>query len=170
MKFAAILSLVSVALANVAVEKRACAGNNCNRAVTGTRDGLLPASVRSADCASFLKTTVTPAAVYVFPPHTFCVFFTITEIYINMYKIYSTVTATIDPDDAPSSAVVKKDFLFGRQATVSASVLPTYVAAACSGAAAYASACSCFGVTGTVTTAPTPTVTVTTTIDYCDDL
>jgi hypothetical protein len=144
MKFAAILSLVSVALANVAVEKRACAGNNCNRAVTGTRDGLLPASVRSADCASFLKTTVTPAAV--------------------------TVTATIDPDDAPSSAVVKKDFLFGRQATVSASVLPTYVAAACSGAAAYASACSCFGVTGTVTTAPTPTVTVTTTIDYCDDL
>jgi hypothetical protein len=147
MKFAAILSFVSVALANVAVEKRACAGNNCNRAVTGTRNGLQPASVRSADCASFLKTTVTPAAV--------------------------TVTATVDPDDAPSSsssALVKKDVLFGRQATVSPSSLPTYVAAACSGAAAYASACSCYGVTGTVTTAPTPTVTVTTTIDYCDDL
>ncbi|RKU43991.1 hypothetical protein DL546_006335 [Coniochaeta pulveracea] len=146
MKFAAILSFVSVALANVAVEKRACAGNNCNRAVTGTRDGLQPASVRSADCASFLKTTVTPAAV--------------------------TVTATVDPDDASSSSATlsKKDVLFGRQATASPSTLPTYVAAACSGAAAYASACSCFGVTGTVTTAPTPTVTVTTTIDYCDDL
>jgi hypothetical protein len=63
MKFAVVLSLVSVALANVAVEKRACAGNNCNRAITGTRDGLSPASVRSADCKSFLLTTVTPDAV-----------------------------------------------------------------------------------------------------------
>lgn len=63
MKFAVVLSLVSVALANVAVEKRACAGNNCNRAITGTRDGLTPASARSADCKSFLLTTVTPDAV-----------------------------------------------------------------------------------------------------------
>jgi hypothetical protein len=84
--------------------------------------------------------------------------------------IYSTVTATVDPDDATTTAVVKKDFLFGRQATVSPSAMPTYVSAACSSAAAYASACSCYGVTGTVTTAPTPTVTVTTTLDYCDDL
>jgi hypothetical protein len=63
MKFAAVLSFVSVALASVAVEKRACAGNNCNRAITGTRDGLTAASSRSADCASFLLTTVTPEAV-----------------------------------------------------------------------------------------------------------
>ena len=63
MKFAVVLSLVSAALANVALEKRACAGNNCNRAITGTRDGISPASVRSADCSSFLLTTVTPDAV-----------------------------------------------------------------------------------------------------------
>lgn len=141
MKFAAVLSFVSVALANVAVEKRACAGNNCNRAITGTRDGLSPLSVRSADCASFLKTTVTPAAV--------------------------TVTVTVD--DEETATIKKKDLLFGRQATVVPSALPAYATAACS-AAAYASACSCFGVTGTVTTAPTPTVTATTTLDYCDDL
>jgi len=60
MKFAVALSFVSVALAGV-LEPRACAGNNCNRAVTGTRAGLLPFSVRSADCSSFLLTTVTPA-------------------------------------------------------------------------------------------------------------
>ena len=60
MKFAVALSFVTVALASV-LEQRDCAGNNCNRAVTGTRDGILPASARSADCASFLLTTVTPA-------------------------------------------------------------------------------------------------------------
>jgi len=140
MKFAVVLSLVSVALANVAVEKRACAGNNCNRAITGTRDGLSPASVRSADCASFLLTTVTPDAV--------------------------TVTVTVD--DETSTAAAKRDLVY-RAVTVSPSALPTYATAACD-AVSYASACSCFGVTGSVTTAPVPTTTVTTTIDYCDDL
>ncbi|KAK3946458.1 hypothetical protein QBC46DRAFT_335899 [Diplogelasinospora grovesii] len=140
MKFAVALSFAGLALAGV-LEQRACAGNNCNRAVTGTRDGLSPASVRSADCASFLLTTVTPAA--------------------------TTVTVTVD-DAEPTAA--KRDFpLAGRQATASPSAIPTY-AAVCSSAAAYASACSCYGVTGSVTTAPVPTVTVTTTIDYCDDL
>lgn len=62
MKFAAVaLSLVSLAAAAV-LEQRHCAGNNCNRAVTGTRPGLLPLSSRSVDCSSFLRTTVTPAA------------------------------------------------------------------------------------------------------------
>ncbi|KAB5585513.1 hypothetical protein GE09DRAFT_1210122 [Coniochaeta sp. 2T2.1] len=141
MKFAVVLSLVSVAFANVALDKRACAGNNCNRAITGTRDGLSPASVRSADCSSFLLTTVTPDTV--------------------------TVTVTVDGDEAaPTKA--KRDLEY-RAATASPSVLPTYATAACD-AAAYASACSCYGVTGSVTTAPTPTHTVTSTIDYCDDL
>ncbi len=67
MKFAVALSFVSLAFASV-LEQRACAGNNCNRAITGTRDGISPASVRSADCSSFLLTTVTPAATYVYPP------------------------------------------------------------------------------------------------------
>ncbi|KAK3321413.1 hypothetical protein B0T22DRAFT_444186 [Podospora appendiculata] len=140
MKFAIALSFVSLAVASV-LEPRACAGNNCNRAITGTRDGLSPLSVRSADCASFLATTVIPAA--------------------------TTVTVTVDEE--ATSAPAKRDFLEARQATVVASALPTY-ATACSSAAAYASACSCFGVTGTVTTAPVPTVTVTTTIDFCADL
>ncbi|KAK0705416.1 hypothetical protein B0H67DRAFT_649748 [Lasiosphaeris hirsuta] len=64
MKFAAALSFASLAAAS-ALEYRNCAGNNCNRAVTGTRDGLLPLTVRSSQCASFLLTTVTPAAVTV---------------------------------------------------------------------------------------------------------
>ncbi|KAJ9165208.1 hypothetical protein NKR19_g627 [Coniochaeta hoffmannii] len=140
MKFAVVLSLVSAALANVALEKRACAGNNCNRAITGTRDGISPASVRSADCSSFLLTTVTPDAV--------------------------TVTVTVDDEAATTPA--KRDLEY-RAATVSPSALPTYATAACD-AKAYASACSCYGITGSVTTAPVPTTTVTTTIDYCDDL
>lgn len=62
MKVAAVLSFVTLAVA-VALEPRGdCHGNNCNRAVTGTRPGLLPLSERSASCSSFLLTTVTPAA------------------------------------------------------------------------------------------------------------
>ncbi|KAK3386545.1 hypothetical protein B0H63DRAFT_137391 [Podospora didyma] len=143
MKFAVALTFVSVAVASV-LDRRECAGNNCNRAITGTRDGLSPLSVRSADCASFLKTTVTPAA--------------------------TTITVTVDGDDSVPTKPAKRDFILeNRQATVVPFALPTY-ATACSSAAAYASACKCFGVTATVTTAPTPTVTVTSTIDYCDDL
>lgn len=142
MKFAVALSLVSVAVASV-LEQRACAGNNCNRAVTGTRDGLPAMSLRSADCSSFLLTTVTPAP--------------------------TTVTVTVYDDDEPTAAAGKRDLINPRQATVTATDIPTY-AAVCSSAERYASACNCFGVTGTVSTAPTPTVTVTTTIDYCDDL
>ncbi len=53
MQLLAVLSLVSAVAAT-------CAGNNCNRAVTGTRPGLLPLESRSSDCASYLRTTVTP--------------------------------------------------------------------------------------------------------------
>jgi hypothetical protein len=61
MKVLAVLSLVSLAFGSV-LEQRNCPGNNCNRAITGTRPGLTPASARSADCMSFLMTTVTPMA------------------------------------------------------------------------------------------------------------
>ena len=64
MKAFTILSLVSVALASI-IEKRECAGNNCNRAVTGTRLGDASVSAHKADCSSFMLTTVTPAPVYV---------------------------------------------------------------------------------------------------------
>ena len=58
MKAATILSLASLALGSV-IEQRACAGNNCNRAVTGTRAGLLPLESRSADCSAFQRVVVT---------------------------------------------------------------------------------------------------------------
>lgn len=70
MKAAMILSLASLALGSV-LEQRACAGNNCNRQVTGTREGLLPITSRQADCSSFQLTTVTPSPTYV-PPGPSC--------------------------------------------------------------------------------------------------
>ncbi|KAK4120012.1 hypothetical protein N657DRAFT_636894 [Parathielavia appendiculata] len=140
----ALLSLVSL-VAGAALDARGdCHGNNCNRAVTGTRPGLLPLSERSSSCSSFLLTTVTPAA--------------------------TTVTVTVDEDDLPTStAPAKRDLLMARQVTVVPSSIPEF-AANCANAAEFAQACSCFGVTGSVTTAPTPTVTVTTTVDYCEDI
>ena len=68
MKAAVILSFVAAALAG-AVQPRAghCGGDNCARAVTGTRPGKPPVSSRQADCSSFQLTTVTPAATYA-PP------------------------------------------------------------------------------------------------------
>ncbi|KAK3371178.1 hypothetical protein B0T24DRAFT_306605 [Lasiosphaeria ovina] len=140
MKFAIVLSFVSLALASV-LDRRECAGNNCNRAISGTRPGISPASVRSADCKSFLLTVVTP----------------------------SPTTTTVTVDEAGATPLKRDLILEARQVTQTASVLPTY-ASACSSPAAYASACSCFGVTGSVSTAPTPTVTVTTTLDFCVDL
>ena len=62
MKVVAVLSLVTLALAG-AVEQRACAANNCIRAVTGTRLGDASVSAHRADCSSFVRTTVTPKAV-----------------------------------------------------------------------------------------------------------
>jgi len=139
MKVFAVLSLVSLAFGSV-LEQRDCAGNNCNRAVTGTRAGIAPLSSRSADCASYLLTTVTPKPV--------------------------TVTVT---DFVTTTGAAKRDALVDRQVTVWPSSVPAY-ASACSASGEYASACSCFGVTGSVTTVATPTVTVTTTVDTCDDL
>ena len=61
MKLAVALSLFSVSSAAVLEARGDCHGNNCNRAVTGTREGLLPFASRSADCSSFMLATVTPA-------------------------------------------------------------------------------------------------------------
>ncbi|KAK4115434.1 hypothetical protein N656DRAFT_775313 [Canariomyces notabilis] len=143
MKLVAALSFVSLAVAAVLEVREGCHGNNCNRAVTGTRDGLLPLTERSASCSSFLLTTVTPAA--------------------------TTVTVTVDDETFTPTATPAKRELEGRQVTVVPSSIPEF-AANCANAEEFISACSCFGVTGSVTTAPTPTVTVTTTLDYCDDL
>jgi hypothetical protein len=140
MKFAVVLSFVSLAFGSALFE-RDCAGNNCNREITGTRNGLPASSIRMSDCSSFQMTVVTPSPV--------------------------TMTVTVEASDTPSSAA--KRGLEIRQTTVIPQSLPTY-ATACSSAAEYASACSCWGITPTVSTASTPTVTVTSTVEVCDDL
>ena len=63
MKAAVILSLVAAAVAGmVEVRNGHCGGDNCARAVTGTRDGLKPIESRKADCTSFQQTTIVPDA------------------------------------------------------------------------------------------------------------
>lgn len=96
MKAAVILSLASLALGSV-FEKRACAGNNCNRQVTGTREGLLPLTQRQADCSSFQTTIVTPSPTTV------------------------TVTVTEEP-----AAKLKRNEIVERQATVVPTNVPAY--------------------------------------------
>ncbi|KAK3989580.1 hypothetical protein QBC44DRAFT_350465 [Cladorrhinum sp. PSN332] len=141
MKFLALLALPLAASAAHMLGRGDCHGNNCNRAVTGTRPGLLPLESRSADCSSFLLTTVTPAP--------------------------TTVTVTVDDlgQPIPTPPLNKR----ADAVTVTATNIPDY-AANCADAAEYRVACQCFGLTPSVTTAPTPTVTVTTTVDWCDDL
>jgi hypothetical protein len=145
MKVAAVLSFAAAVMAG-ALDKRACAADNCARQVTGTREGLLPIESRKADCTSFQKTTVTPEAATV------------------------TVTVTVD-GDAPAK-FRRHVNVEARQATEVPTALPAYASACSSDAVRYASVCSCWGITAAVTTAPTPTSTVTSTVteDYCEDL
>ncbi|KAL1900914.1 hypothetical protein Sste5346_001975 [Sporothrix stenoceras] len=155
---AALLSFASVALAagisnNVdsmndnIFDKRNCNGNNCNRAITGTREGLAASTLREADCTSFLLTTVTPLPVV----STVWLMASSTTLATVASPSISTSTGSAVPTDA---------------VTVSPSVLPSY-ATECSSPAAYASACSCWGITGVVTLAATPTYTVTSTFTPC---
>ncbi|KAK4462458.1 hypothetical protein QBC42DRAFT_338312 [Cladorrhinum samala] len=141
MKFLSVFLLPLAASANI-LRRGECHGNNCNRAVTGTRPGLLPFASRSADCRSFLLTTVTPAP--------------------------TTVTVTVDDvgQPIPTDHVNKRA---DSAVTVTATNIPSY-ADNCVDAAEYRVACSCFGLTASVTTAPAPTVTVTTTVDSCEVL
>jgi hypothetical protein len=69
MKAAIVLSFVAAAMAGVIERTNGCNADNCARAVTGTRDGLLPITSRQSDCSSFMRATVTPDATYVF---TYC--------------------------------------------------------------------------------------------------
>jgi hypothetical protein len=60
---AALIVVTAVAVEANVLQNRACGGNNCDRAVTGTREGLPPIASRRADCSSFQLTTVTPDTV-----------------------------------------------------------------------------------------------------------
>ncbi|KAK3317128.1 hypothetical protein B0T19DRAFT_405567 [Cercophora scortea] len=132
MKCTIILALASLAMGS-AIEQRACAGNNCNRQVTGTRAGLPALATRAADCASFLAVTVK--------------------------GVQRTITQTHFVAEAtPTVAVVA-----ARQATSSsvAKAIPTY-ASSCD-ERAYSSACGCAGVVPTTTTVRVPRATSTVT-------
>ncbi|OAA33219.1 hypothetical protein AAL_00684 [Moelleriella libera RCEF 2490] len=137
-----------------------CGGDNCARQVTGTRDGLSPASSRRTDCSSFMKTTVIPDVTTVI------------------------VTVTIDLGQEPAAPAKTKAInnhnhnnskrgVEVRAATTiqAPSVVPAY-APACDNASRYSSACACWGITPVVSTAPAPTttLTVTTTSDFCQEL
>ena len=122
---------------------KACAADNCARAITGLTNGTAHAT-NLADCSSLLATaTVYPAVTPV----------------ISLVTVTATVTT-------PTAQV-------GYTAVVTGlgGALPTYVAA-CAGVSRWASACQCWGATaaavtvqGTLTgTAPTWVMTVTSTV------
>ncbi|KAL2263535.1 hypothetical protein VTK26DRAFT_6354 [Humicola hyalothermophila] len=168
---AVVLSLASLAAAAALDGRGECHGNNCNRAVTGTRPGLLPFPSRSADCSSFLSGyTVTPPAVTV----------TVT-VEADDYEDDDEYTEEPAPTPTPTQGPAKRDgwlaWIDGREVVqpranggggANRDGIPDY-ADNCVDAAEYATACSCLGVTsGAGVTAPTPTVTVTETVDWCD--
>ncbi|KAK6529982.1 hypothetical protein TWF694_003359 [Orbilia ellipsospora] len=136
--------------------------DNCARAVTGTRYNADTQAIHTADCSSFMITTI------ILPPPTATGYVPTT--------VYSVITGSgaknrkRNADDSLNNlrapAIVK-----ARQATQVPSNVPTY-ASACSGTARYSSACSCAGITAAVTTVTPPprfvVVTTTTTVGVCD--
>ncbi|KAL7943737.1 hypothetical protein V8C42DRAFT_100295 [Trichoderma barbatum] len=142
MKAAIVLSFVAAAMASAIKRTDGCNADNCARAVTGTRDGLLPITVRQSSCSSFMLATVTPQ------PTT------------------TTLTITVDPEVTPKA---KRDAGNTAAVTVYPTDVPAY-AEFCDTGAQYSSACSCWGITATTTTAATPTQTeiVTVTQSACE--
>ena len=66
----AVYLLVAAHLANARVPNellpRACAANNCNRAITGTSGGSATLAAHLADCSSYFSATVYPSPMCVF--------------------------------------------------------------------------------------------------------
>ncbi|CAP70861.1 uncharacterized protein PODANS_3_9190 [Podospora anserina S mat+] len=154
------------------LHRASCHGNNCNRAVTGTGAHLPPPTQRSADCRSFLLTTVTPAATYVPSPSP------VSIPHPTDYKSQPrTITKTVEP--TPGARLLRRDELeeiekrnevMARQATITPTRVPSWVGGNCgSGPDEFRTGCLCFGVTGGVSTAPRRTVTVTETLDWCEE-
>jgi hypothetical protein len=114
------------------IEERACAKDNCLRAVGGTTRGSSAVAAARSDCSSFLLSTIT------LPGHTTT--FVSTTI--------STVTISGNGITQRSNPPVS-----GAEST---KTVPIY-ASSCSGASRYSSACSCLGITGSIITV-TPVV------------
>ncbi|MCJ1416040.1 hypothetical protein MMC32_002375 [Xylographa parallela] len=169
-----LLFLAAGVAAAPAASTSACNEDNCLRAIQGS---AYPTRHGTADCMSYFKTTVTPAA------STSTVTVTATSTTTNVFTITNTGTTTatipvtiIIPETATVTvAALKKRFemadlvrtpkasLAPRQMTVAPSSIPSY-ASACSGSVRYSSACSCIGVAATTSTAPRPTIVTTVTV------
>ncbi|KAL2064101.1 hypothetical protein VTL71DRAFT_4595 [Oculimacula yallundae] len=131
---------------SAAANSKACAADNCLRAVRATALPMRPGSA-SADCSSYFRATVTPAASTVTMTINF------SETLIVTQKTTFTSVVTVQPE---AGLPLKEK----RQRTVIPSEIPTY-ASACSGSVRYSSACSCIGVTQATITASRPTTTIT---------
>ncbi|OAA64082.1 Phospholipase A2 [Akanthomyces lecanii RCEF 1005] len=114
-------------------------GDNCARAVTGTRLGAAFQSSARADCSSFLEQTATASTVFV----------TNTVTTTSILNANTATIITVQKRADPTKTV------------------PAY-ASACSGSARYASACSGWCITASTTTVtPMATVTSTVTVNQC---
>ncbi|KAM0274388.1 hypothetical protein ACHAQH_007890 [Verticillium albo-atrum] len=142
-----------------------CSHNNCLRAVIA---GSFPNRPTVADCSSFLRKTVTPAA------YTETIWETVTpatetatSVSTSVATELTTVTVLETLDVATqtvTTTITAAPVVDKREAgeTVHPTAIPTY-ATACRSADAYSSACSCIGVSPTTITEATPTVKVTST-------
>ena len=154
-----------------------CDANNCYRQVVAS---AFTTRHNSADCSSFLATTITPSTVTisrtVSAPQTvtvtntetvdFTILTTQTDIQtataISTDIITDVVTETVTVQPTLSSAFqIAPRVVTGLPGLSSA--VPPY-ASSCTSPGQYASACSCIGILPSTVTAPTPSTTVTVTI------
>ncbi|KAE9371747.1 hypothetical protein N431DRAFT_467909 [Stipitochalara longipes BDJ] len=138
----------------------ACSENNCLRALIAS---AFPSRTASADCSSYLRTTITPAT----STYTATIYNTVPDVIITETTTTETVgqPTTLVVSDTTTIEVIEVSTISTfapakRQVTVTASDIPTY-ASACSGAVKYASACSCIGVSAVTITAAAPSITIT---------
>ena len=154
-----------------------CNANDCYRQVVAS---AFTTRHNSADCSSFLATTVTPSTVTISRTvsaaqtvtviNTETVDFTIlttrtdiqtaTAISTDIITDVVTETVTVQPTLSSSFQIAPR-VVTGLPGSPSG--VPPY-ASACTSPGQYASACSCIGVLPFTTTAPTPSTTVTVTI------
>ncbi|KAF3932500.1 hypothetical protein ABW19_dt0209559 [Dactylella cylindrospora] len=161
------LLLSIVGLVGAVSAATTCHADNCLRAIRAT-SRLAQAS---ADCSSYLLTTVTPDTVTITEYSTISevaeetVLTTDVETFFETSTLLIPATATVEQPGTLITVTSYDPALKKRQV---APTIPAY-ASPCSSAPRFTSACSCIGIPGPITvTAPTPSVTVTlsTTVTY----
>jgi len=152
---ACLLQLAAAAWLN----PRACAGDNCNRAITGVQGGPGVPISRLADCNSYFSATVTPATTYVE-----LILFSLlltnpisnSTIYTTTVTVYNVIGNTFNNGPTPGPAGPNTPI------TQTPTAIPSYVTVACDDKPAtpvsvrWSSACSCAGATHATTTLPSP--------------